>query len=80
MAIKLNIPLPSKGLVVDRPSEFVDERSAYNIRNMEFNRNIIRKRAGSSLLGASLGERVMRLFELQVGSETRLIRVGLTKT
>jgi hypothetical protein len=80
MAIKLNIPLPSKGLVVDRPSEYVDERSAYNIRNMEFNRNIIRKRSGSSLLGSSLGERVMRLFELQVGSETRLIRVGLTKT
>jgi len=79
MPIKLNIPLPSKGLVVDRPAEYVDERSAYNIRNMEFNRNIIRKRSGSSLLGSSLGERVMRLFELQVGSETRLIRVGLTK-
>lgn len=79
MPTKLNIPIPSKGLVVDRPAEYVDERSAYNIRNMEFNRNIIRKRSGSSLLGASLGERVMRLFELQVGSETRLTRVGLTK-
>lgn len=80
MGIKLNVPLPSKGLVVDRPAEYVDERSSYNIRNMEFNRNIIRKRAGSSLLGASLEERVMRLFELQVGPETRLIRVGTTKT
>lgn len=80
MAIKLNIPLPSKGLVVDRPAEYVDERSSYNIRNMEFNRNIIRKRSGSSILGASLGERVMRIFELQVGSQTRLIRVGTTKT
>lgn len=79
MPIKLNIPLPSKGLVIDRPAEYVDERSAYNIRNMEFNRNILRKRSGSSLLGSSLGERVMRLFELQVGAETRLIRAGLTK-
>ena len=32
MPIKLNIPLPSKGLVVDRPAEYVDERSAYNIK------------------------------------------------
>ena len=79
MGVKLNIPIPSKGLVVDRPAEYVDERSAYNIRNMEFNRNIIRKRSGSSLLGASLGERVMKLFELQVGTENRFMRVGLTK-
>lgn len=79
MPIKLNIPLPSKGLVVDRPAEYVDERSAYNIRNMEFNRNIIRKRAGSYSLGGSLGERCMRIFELQVGEGTRLIRLGLTK-
>ena len=78
MPTKLNIPLPSKGLVIDRPAEYVDERSAYNIRNMEFNRNIIRKRSGSSLLGSSLGERVMKLFELQVGPATRLMRVGLT--
>lgn len=79
MPQKFNIPLPSKGLVVDRPAEYVDERSASSIRNMEFNRNIIRKRSGSAALGASLGERCMRLFELQVGSTTRLIRVGLTK-
>lgn len=79
MPIKLNIPLPSKGLVVDRPAEYVDERSAYNIKNMEFNRNIIRKKAGSSLLGSSMSERCMRLFELQVGDATRLVRIGLTK-
>lgn len=79
MPIKLNIPLPSKGLVVDRPAEYVDERSAYNIKNMEFNRNIIRKRSGSTNIGSSLGERVMKIFELQVGAETRVVRVGLTK-
>lgn len=79
MPIKLNIPLPSKGLVVDRPAEFVDQRAASAIRNMEFSQGIIRKRYGSAAVGSGLGERVMRYFELQVGVETRLFRVGLTK-
>jgi hypothetical protein len=79
MGIKLNIPLPSKGLMIDRPAEYIDSRSAANIKNMETNRGIIRKRIGSISLGASLNERVMRLFELQVGGLTRLIRIGLTK-
>ncbi len=76
---KLNIPLPSKGLVVDRPGEYVDSRSASAIKNMEFNRSIIRKRRGTIAVGSSLGERVMRYFELQVGPATRLFRVGITK-
>lgn len=76
---KLNVPLPSNGLVVDRPAEYVDQRAAVNIKNMEYNRSVIRKRSGTSSVGASLGERVMRLFELQVGASTRLFRVGLTK-
>ena len=79
MGTKLNIPLPSKGVVVDRPAEYIDARAAVNIKNMEINRGIIRKRAGMIQLGASLGERVMRYFELQVGGATRLFRVGLTK-
>ena len=76
---KLNIPLPSKGLVVDRPAEYVDSRSAASIQNMEVNRSIIRKRLGTSALGSSLGERVQRYFELEVGNATRLFRVGPTK-
>lgn len=76
---KLNIPLPSLGLVVDKPAEYVDQRSAVAIKNMEFNRSIIHKRIGTTALGASLGQRVQRLFELQVGATTRLFRVGLTK-
>ena len=79
MAIKLNVPLPSKGFVVDRPSEYVDARSASAVQNMEFNRGILRKRAGASAIGDSLAERIQRYFELQVGSDTRLFRVGLTK-
>jgi hypothetical protein len=79
MGIKVNVPLPSLGLVVDRPGEFVDARAVANIKNMEFNRSIIRKRIGTSALGTTLGERVQRLFELQVGASTRLFRIGLTK-
>ncbi len=79
MGVKLNIPLPSKGLVVDRPAEYVDSRSAAAIKNMEFNRGIIRKRVGSSSLGSTMGERIMRYFELQVGPQTRLFRVGVTE-
>ena len=79
MTLKLNIPLPSKGLMVDRPGEYTDSRSMTNGRNMEVNRSIIRKRCGSSAVGSSLGERIMRYFELQVGSATRLFRVGISK-
>jgi hypothetical protein len=79
MPIKLNVSLPSLGLVVDRPGEFVDPRAAAAIQNMEYNRSILRKRLGTSAVGSSLGERIQRYFELQVGNETRLFRVGLTK-
>lgn len=79
MAGKLNIPLPSKGLVVDRPAEYVDVRAAAALKNLETNRGIIRKRRGTLVVGAGLGERIQRYFELQVGAETRLFRVGLTK-
>jgi hypothetical protein len=78
-SIKLNIPLPIKGLVVDKPGEYVDARAATNIKNMEVNRGIIRKKPGSVQLGSTMGERIMRFFEIQVGSSTRLFRVGLTK-
>lgn len=76
---KQNIVLPALGLVVDKPAEFIDPRAVAAIKNMEFNRSIIRKRLGTEALGSSLGERIMRIFELQDGGTTRLFRVGLTK-
>lgn len=79
MPKKLNLPLPVQGLVVDRPAEFVDSRAAWDIKNIEINRNILRKRLGTSALGSTLGERVQRIFELGVGNATRLFRVGPTK-
>ena len=79
MARKLNVPLPALGLVVDRPGEFVDARAVTNIKNMEFERSIIHKRIGASPLGSALAERVQRVFELQVGGSTRLMRIGMTR-
>lgn len=79
MATKLNIPLPSKGLVVDRPAEYADSRSHSGVKNMEYNRAIIRKRIGTAAIGSSLGEGIQRFFELQVDNTTRLFRVGITK-
>lgn len=79
MGTRLNIPLPIKGLTIDRPAEYVDSRAASAIKNMETNRGVLRKRIGTVQIGASLGERVLRYFELQVGTATRLFRVGPTK-
>ncbi len=76
---KLNIPLPSKGVVVDRPGEFIDSRSAANNENLRFNLAVIDSRPGTSELGSTLSERVQRIFELELGSTTHLIRVGTTK-
>ncbi|MEK7093684.1 MAG: hypothetical protein AAB927_04355, partial [Patescibacteria group bacterium] len=78
MPTKINLPLPSLGLVVDRPGEYVDPRSASAIKNMEFNRSIIRKRSGTEAVGSTLSERIQRYFELQVAGVSRLFRVGLT--
>ena len=78
MPTKFNLPLPSLGLVVDRPGEYVDPRSASAIKNMEFNRSIIRKRSGTEAVGSTLSERIQRYFELQVAGVSRLFRVGLT--
>lgn len=75
---KLNIPLPSKGLVVDRPAEYVDSRSQSSVKNMELTRSVIRKRVGTMAMGSTLSERVMRYFELEVGAVLKLFRVGIT--
>lgn len=44
--LKINIPLPSLGLVVDRPAEYIDTRAAVNIKNMDINRSVIKKGRG----------------------------------
>lgn len=77
MPTKLNVNLPSNGLIVDRPAEFIDPHSASSLKNVETNRSIIRKRLGTSALGSAHASRIQRMFELQVGATTRLFRIGL---
>lgn len=79
MAQKLSIAIPSGGLVVDKPAEFIDTRAISNCSNIEIKRNIVQKRQGGDALGTSLGERIMGQAELESGINTYFVRVGLTK-
>ncbi len=76
---KLNIPLPVGGLVVDKPGEYIDNQSISNNQNTEVKRNEIRQRQGGIALGASMGERILGMAELERSSETYLVRIGLTE-
>lgn len=75
---KKPILLPVRGLDVSAPAEFIDPSGASAIQNIEINRNIIRKRTGTTALGASLGERVMAYNELREGDGNYLFRFGPT--
>lgn len=75
---KQNIPLVTKGLETGKPGEFVDSRGTPDCLNMGFSRYTIAKRIGESALGDDLGERIMALPELKVGTTTTLARIGLT--
>lgn len=75
----LNIPLPIKGLVVDRPGEFVDARSHTAGKNVRVKKSIIETRPGTTSVGSTLSERIQRYFELEnEDGTTNLIRVGVT--
>ncbi len=75
---KLNIPIPSGGLEIDKPAEFIDQRSISNVQNIEIYRNLVQQRRGGTALGASLGERILGMGELESGSTTYFVRIGLT--
>jgi hypothetical protein len=77
--IKKAVPLPILGLDTSGPSEYLDSRATPDCMNMELYRRTIRKRLGTSALGSSLGERVMGINQLQLGSEIHVVRMGLTK-
>lgn len=74
--LKRPILLPSRGIDVSVPSEFIDPLASPSLQNIEVNRGIIRKRAGSIALGSSLGERIMGYAELVSGEITSMLRFG----
>ena len=75
----LNIPLPIKGLVVDKPGEFIDSQSHSSNKNIRVKRFVVESRPGTEAAGSSLGERVQRIFELLTeDGNTHLLRVGIT--
>jgi len=75
---KKPILLPVRGLDVSAPAEFIDPSGASAIQNIEINRNIIRKRTGTTAIGSTLGERVMAYNELRTGEGNYLYRFGPT--
>lgn len=77
--IRKGIPLPIVGLDVSKPSEYLDSRAASACQNIEINRSVLRKRLGTTAVGATLGERIMGLSQLKIGSTVNVVRAGLTK-
>lgn len=78
--LKAGVPLPVLGLDVSKPGEFLDTRYTPDCENMELNRNIIRKRLGTTSLGSTLSDYIMAYAQLQVAQSIYVVRQGLTKT
>ena len=79
MPRKINVPLPNKGLVVDRPGEFIDSRAMSNCQNIQVSRNLVEQRNGAGQLGTAMSEQIIGMRELEEGINTYLVRVGTTK-
>lgn len=76
---RISIGIPSGGLIVDKPAEYIDERAISNCQNIEIRRNIVQKRQGADALGSSLDERIQGQIELESGIQTFFVRVGPSK-
>lgn len=79
MQKRLSIPIPSGGLVVDKPAEFIDLRAISSCQNIQIDRNIVEKRIGGTVLGAALGERILGQTEMEHKGVTYFVRVGPTR-
>lgn len=77
--LKLLEPLPVFGIDTSKPGEYVASRASTDSKNVRVKRSLIQTRPGTEALGSSLGERVQRLAELDDGSSTFFLRLGLTK-
>lgn len=77
---KTTQPLPVFGLDYSKPGEFVAARATKDCRNVIIRRSLIEKRPGVETAGASLGERVQYMIELEKGNKTtHFLRIGQTK-
>jgi len=74
-----SVPLPALGLDVSKPGEWIDLRATAACQNVEIRRTLIQKRPGSTILGASLGQRVQAIFDFDDGQATHFFRIGNTK-
>jgi len=77
--IKLGDLLTVNGLDTSSPAEFIDPKNTPECQNVEVNRNVIKKRTGTTQMGLTLSEEVMAGLEFIRETTRYNIRVGLDK-
>lgn len=75
---KLVTPIPILGIDHSKPGEFVAARATTNAVNVRVRRSLIEKRPGTEAMGSTMGQRIQEILEYDDGTNTHLIRVGLT--
>jgi len=70
--------LTIKGLDTSKPAEYISTENTPNCQNMSIDREVIRKRYGSALVGVTMGETVMGGKEFAREGVKYVVRVGLT--
>lgn len=71
--------IPIQGLDSSQPGEFINERNSPNLQNIRVDRSVIRKREGTTVQGAALGEFVMRGVQFTRQGVNYNVRIGPTK-
>lgn len=71
--------IPIEGLDSSKPAEFINERNSPNLQNIRVDRSVIRKREGTTVKGAALGEYVMRGVQFNRQGVNYNLRIGPTK-
>lgn len=71
--------LTVKGIDTSKPAEYLSPENSPNARNIRVNRNVLRKREGTTALGSALGEYVMGGQYLMREGVGYNVRVGPTK-
>ena len=65
------------GLDTSKPAEYIHDSATPNCNNIEINKYIIEKRIGTTAMGATMGERILAIEELEVAGSYNLLRIGI---
>lgn len=71
--------LPVLGLEVDKPSEYISERSSLNNSNVELGRMTVKKRVGTAAFGDPMASgELMTGFQFEREGAYYLVRISTT--